>query len=415
MPYLVVKDAPLVFSYDVPGYPVGAFGRIRSSQIADLPFGIPSFRLESVMANAEGTVEIRDYGADDTGVSDSTAAINAALDEGYNSGKLVVGFGGVFRISGTVNIRSTCDFLGSTFVGDSGVSAPVVRIADDDAFLKRLRNIQVRLPKIYKDTAANMPLDANGDSTWPYDDDGVLIEGLSRSVVWFDLIHSVRNGIHIRSTSEYNTGTDFNQFFITEVDACQTNLWLDVTARDTEPGDVFGGGGVRGGWINENRFYGGCLRHERCDTGGGVPLAGVTQIKVTGFCTPGLAYGRPGANTFDYIGIEGNVHEYAIIMEGEYNTFSNCRIERQTPFPPEKVMLRVPANYPSADPSRRYAHNNVFRLGHAWWRLFDSGDPYGSFEKVNYTAGTGDPRANYLQDTRAIGDPADLGAGWVEV
>lgn len=422
MPTLRLTEAIAIFDYTEAQPEEIVSGRVLAPMIArpNLNAGIGAYNFavyRGGVNDVQGTLDVRDYGADDTGVADSTGAINAALEAGYSSGQVVVGLGGTFRISGTVNIRTTCDFYGSDFVGDSGVSLPIVRIADDDAYLKRLRNIQVRLPRIWKDTDTNMPL-VGGESTWPNDDDGVLIEGLSRSVVWFDLIHSVRNGIHIRSTSEYNTGTDFNQFFITEVDSCQTNLWLDVTTRDTEPGDVFGGNGERGGWINENRFYGGCLRHERA-TFTSLPATGVTQIKLTGFCTPGLAYGRPGANTFDYVSIEGNTHEYAIVCEGEYNIWRNCRLERFNPFPEEKIMLRVPPNYPTTDPAWRYATRNVFQLGRAYARLWDPADDYGSFEKVNYDAGTvyasGYPRTNFVQDTSLVGNASDLGAGWVEI
>lgn len=396
-PKLRVQYANINAEY---GFPVGATGSV----VMPMQVGIPQLEVYDFMSVVvNGIVDIRNRGADPTGVADSTDAINAAVEEAKTDEKLLVGYGGTYRVDGTVNLKTSCDFRGAEFQGADGVEVPVIRIADDDVLYKRLQSLIMYLPRVTR-TEANRPV-SGGDTTWPYDNDGIRIEGLSRSFVVFDRVENHRNGIHILSCTDTVCGTDFNQFFLTHVNANQTNLWLDWTPRPSHPTDLIGGNNLDGGWINENRFYGGCLRHEGVsinDTSYGI--AGCSQMKVTGFWNV-TALGYPENNTFHNLSLEGNAHEYSIICSGNDNEWHNCRLERFTPFPPERVLLTRPVM--DIDNPERFANRNVFR-GRAFDRLYDTGNSYGSFYSTNWTG-----QKNYVQDVNLIGHVADLGAGTV--
>lgn len=353
----------------------------------------------------EGIIDIRQRGADPTGLVDSTDAINTALEEGFTDNKVVVGFGGEYRIDGTVLIRCNCDFLGATFHGQDLSAGPVVRIADDDAQWSRLQNINVRLPRIYR-TELNRPV-VSGRTTWPVENSGVEIEALSRSIVVFDRIENHKYGIHIISADEVWAGTDFNAFHITLCNNNEINLFLDVKVRPGHPWNGNPGNNVDGGWINENRFFGGALRHEQCviddpnDT-----LEGCYQVKVGAFWNnQHLMY--PGENTFHNLSMEGNRHECAIVMMGNDNRFYNCRIERFDPYPAETIRFERPVM--AIDNPERFANRNVFS-GHGWSRLFDPADTYGGFESINWTG-----QKNFIQDFHLTDDPAHIGGGFVEI
>lgn len=352
-----------------------------------------------------GTIDVRDapYLADGTGVSDATDAINDASDAAKAAGAVLYGMGGTFRIDGTVNLKTHCNFHGARFIGASGVSAPVIRIADDDAFLKRLRNLIMHLPKVSRGRFTNL-VTVGGQSTWPNDDDGVRIEGLSRSIVYFDEIEFCRNGIHIRAVDTSDvagdgdggvTGTDFCQFHITNVNGCQTNLWLDelqlVAGKDS-------------GWINENSFFGGSLRHEGVTQLSGVPIPGVRQLAMTGWRNADGS-GWPGHNVFYHVSVEGNVHEYAIYCEGDLNVFDEFRFERFDPYPPERIYFGRPdAGFPGG------GSKNIIRGGVNLQRITDPLSDYGYIE-----IGPAPHDRNIAWHPDHIGGASDLGGGWIEL
>ena len=347
-----------------------------------------------------GVVDVRNFGADPTGVVDATGAINAAFAAAKPAGKVVVGLGGYFKISGTVNITTHCDFRGSTFRGDSAVNIPVIRIADDAEHLKRLRNLLIYLPKVSKNRFTNRAT-VDSVTTWPYNDSGVLVEGLSRSIVYVDEIEFVKTGLHLRGpdTSDVHTtgnvtGTDFNQFHLTNINGCQTSIHLDVLpAAGDEPG----------GWVNENRFYGGVLRMELTDTVDEAPITGVVHIKLTGWANMN-GQNTPNHNLFHWIGVEGNLHEYSVWCEGDYNTFEGLRWERYTPFPIDLIYIGQPAG----SPAWFGGGNNKFS-GLQMWRFTDAADDYAAIELGTVSD------ENYAWDAKHIGRVDDDGGGWVEM
>lgn len=367
-------------------------------------FGITT--LEVIMATFVeplGAIDVRNapYNADGTGVADATDAINAASDDAKATGAVLMGMGGVFRIDGTVNLKTHCNFHGAVFVGASGVNHPVIRIADDDVYLKRLRNKIMYLPKVSKSRFTNLAT-VGGYSTWPNDDDGVRIEGLSRSIVFFDEIEFCRCGIHIVSvdTSDVHTtgsvtGTDFCQFYITNVNGCQTNLWLDVKQIIA---------GENSGWINENSFYGGSLRHENITYPAGQPIPGCYQIRLTGWGNS-EGYGTPNHNSFHRVSVEGNAHEYSVYCQGHANNFDDLRWERFDPYPSDRIFV----GKPGGSPSWMGGWGNRFS-GFKIEQFTDPLDSYGYIE-----IGVAGQSPNYAQSVRHIGRADDLGGGWVQL
>jgi hypothetical protein len=369
-----------------------------------LPFSDVRLTIEP---GAAGVIDVRDYGADDTGTSDSTDAINDAVNAAKDDGKMLIGYGGTFRVDGTVNLKTSCDFAASTFTSAAGNGVPMVRIADDDLYLKRLRGLWIRLPRLVQDESN---VRVFGNLAWPTTDEGVRIEGLSRSYVMFDYITFFQTGIRILSSTETVTGTDFNTFQLSEVNGCKTNVWLDVRARDSHPTDEFGGGGTDGGWVNENTFIGGALRHES------LPEEDVTdcvQLKLSGFANSQEKRGYPGRNVFYRTSLEGNTHQYALWCEGESCQFVENRYERfdtGSGRPPERIMLNRTA-IPGTDIPTAGCNGNTFS-GRAIERLTDPDDDYGSFMFGDDMTSTS---VNWAWDVDHIGRSDDEGGGWVKV
>ena len=358
----------------------------------------------TVEPGADGVIDVRDYGADDTGTSDSTDAINDAVNAAKDEGKMLIGYGGTFRVDGTVNLKTSCDFAGSTFTSDAGAAVPMVRIADDDLFFKQLRGLWIRLPRLVQDESG---VRLFGNLAWPTADEGVRIEGLSRSYVMFDYITFFQTGIRVLSSTETLTGTDFNTFQLSDVNGCKTNVWLDVRARDSHPTDEFGGGGTDGGWVNENTFIGGALRHES------LPEEAATDcvhLKLSGFYNDIEQRGAPGHNVFWRVSLEGSTHEYSIWCEGQSNKFSDHRWERfGDPAPVEKIRLARPTGVGSNIPW--WGGRNVF-TGLNVQRLTDTTDDYGHFELGDDMAPVDD---SWAWDVDHIGRSDDEGGGWVKV
>lgn len=364
----------------------------------------------TVEPTADGVIDVRDYGADDTGTDDSTAAINAAVDAAKAQGKFLVGYGGTFKVLGTVNLKTSCDFAGSTFEGVAdGAGVPMVRIADDDVFLKRLFHLWIRLPRLEKPKANIV---ADNAATWPTDDEGVRIEGLSRSYVMYDFIGWFRIGVRVMSTTETVTGAGFNTHQLSTINGCKRGVWIDVRARESADGDSFGGGGTDGGFVNENTFIGGAVRSDGMPVGVSTPTADVYQLYLSGFYNGGSDIGTPQHNVFWRTGLEGNLHEYSIWCEGDRNKFLDLRWERFSPsLPTEKIMIARPAGV-GTDIPWWAGQRNVFS-GLNMDRLTDSTDDYGHFELGNDMEHA--VADNWAWDVDHIGRATDEGGGWVKV
>jgi len=276
------------------------------------------------------------------------------------------------------------------------------------------------LPKVYRTLRDAVQQDPqSGYNVWPDDNDGILIEGLGRSRIFFDHIQYCKTGIHIVSTSDTTTGTSWNEFNLGWINGCETGIWLDVKARDSRPNDVTPGNGVDGGWINENTFVYGLVKWEATRFDYDLyPQPGVVGIKLTGFYNEldGVNQGAPGHNRFWRTGVEGATAEYDIWCEGDHNAFHDVRHERHDPadiYPANtegKILLRRPADAPSI--GWRFAQHNEFS-GLNMQRWTDPSDDYGRFEfdaNMQYT--TGD---NYAFNVLHIGRADEAGGGWVRV
>lgn len=331
-----------------------------------------------------GTVDVRDYGADATGVVDATAAINEAFDAAEAVNAVVLGIGGTFKISGTVLIKGSCDFVNSTFNVDGANDFPVIIASDTTDDPAQLDGIRCRMPSVLK-TKADAGSVVGSQFSWSNTDSGVTVRGLTNSVIDFALIEYFRYGLHMVST-ESLIGTEHNQFFVHELNGNKRNLRMEIVEGHE-------------GWVNENTFYGGNYRHSGIAYGG-VRISGVHHIDVAGFDN-GTTYGAPSHNVFYRPCIEGPVHSRAIYCEGNTNEWHAPRLETfgvTGDIVEFKTLNRVWAT----------GNGNVVRGGLNLHKYTDLADSYG------YVAASGSPTdPNGCWHLGHIGRADESGGGWV--
>ncbi len=139
-----------------------------------------------LMRGADGMIDVRDYGAKGDGVTDDTAAIQAAFDAGgieYNRGKIVFIPAGTYKVT-QLDFRSSLTVQGAgqytTILQGSGVGASVLRFVDVGR--GALYNLNVDGNNV-KATAAEWRVSANPNSCGSHVIDQVSFVGGTRYIV----------------------------------------------------------------------------------------------------------------------------------------------------------------------------------------------------------------------------------------
>jgi len=227
-------------------------------------------------------------GAANDGVTDDTAAINAA-DAAAVAGGGRLHAEGTYKIASTVTVRSAVDMALATlnYTG-SGVALQV----GDGASLHRKT---FRLPSVIE---ANKP-----SSGWNAGTVGVqVINCFTCTVYTPPRVFGFETGLNITGQA---AGCAYNTFHIGHLDTNKRNLVLDATST---------------GYCNQNLYLGGRFSHSSSE--GTTAVSGARHI----YFTPGT---HPiNNNLFLNPSVEGSVAEYQIDIDGgQYNIFINPRLE----------------------------------------------------------------------------------------
>jgi hypothetical protein len=243
-------------------------------------------------------LNVNDYGADPTGATDSTTAIQAAIDAATAAKQRVVGVG-TYRISSKVVIKCDADFSQATFNVYS-TPAVAVEISTGNAAnpTTELFNVVVWLPKRIE----NMTKPATG---WVGQGDGVRTVNTYSCKIFIGNIVNFFYGFYVTS---YGTGNVYNEYFVGHLENNKINLQLN-------PGNSTG-------YTNENNFYGGRYSHYSNE---GTNVAGVNNIVLQD------AISTVNNNVFYKPSLEGDVVQWHFACYGSYNTVIQGRWEAVAP------------------------------------------------------------------------------------
>lgn len=279
-----------------------------SNSAADISFIAAGANAVSrtVQSKLRETVSVKDYGAVGDGVTDDTAAIQAAFTYANSlkraglvstikhPGCTVVFPGGTYNVS---SIASS--FLVECNVQSDGAGVLVPAAYAGTVFTlgptttgDLLATADITLPDVYKPTLSAI---VSGST-------GVRIVNLNASTVRFGRVDYFANAMHFGGIGQGSVYCDF---------------FLGQTSYATEIVRVVPGSG---GWCNANNFFGGNFRL------GGTRVAGQYHIFMDG-TAPGT--GILG-NNFYGTSFEGNGAQYVVYGKNAYNnSFNNCYNETQ--------------------------------------------------------------------------------------
>lgn len=269
--------------------------KTNANQIAYTPAGGVATDVQSKLREF---VSVKDFGAVGDGVTDDTAAIQAALDYGAANGIRVVGQG-TFKISSKVVIKGDADFSQVTF---NVFSTPAVAVevstgnATDPTTV--LSNVVVWLPKRLN----NATKSGNG---WSSQGVGVRVVNAYSCQLFVGNVVNFATGLLMTS---FGTGNVYNNIYLGHLENNKVNLALT-------PGNS-------GAWVNENIFIGGRFSHYSNE---GTSVSGTRHILLS------KATSTVNNNLFMKPSIEGNVPEYHVENGGSNNTIQQGRWEANPP------------------------------------------------------------------------------------
>lgn len=249
-------------------------------------------------------VNVIDYGAKGDGVTDDTAALQAAATFAASSGGVLIGFPGTFKITSTLQLNCSGDLSMMSIVADATIMDPAIQVGPASGYLF---NIELSLPKLTN--SAKTTTGWSGFST----KSGVALTNLYQSRITVKEIRNFGIGLTcggLTAGCVYNTVT----IGILANNKCNLRLKPQLTT----------------GWANQNLFIGGRYFH---DSSEGVNISGcyhIQTIEADGSVTDT----SPNNNLFLNPSIEGTETEYQIYLMGAYNQFVNARFE-----PAGKVLL----------------------------------------------------------------------------
>jgi parallel beta-helix repeat protein len=149
----------------------------------------------TLAARFSDAVNVKDYGAKGDGITDDTAAIQAALNVSAPRGKTVVLPRGIYRTTATLNVASNTSIDGSdgaVFRPDASANVPV--IWGPGTSIAHLANVAINGLTI---DGVNRPADSTGGfgAIWFHFTDGVTIRDLRSS--------SVHDAVYLRAVTDF--------------------------------------------------------------------------------------------------------------------------------------------------------------------------------------------------------------------
>lgn len=256
----------------------------------------------TVQTKLRETVSVKDFGAVGDGVTDDTAAIQAAADYANSIGGFLSGAPGTYLVTATISLQCSGNLGEMTIEANTNLISPIVRFGTTSGTTTSYKIITLPRVRNRNRTAG----------TWGA---GVGIE----------LANCNTNTIVIPSATEcevgvtcggYNSGFAYNNVTLMFVYSNKINLRLKPAAG--------------GGWCNQNTFTGGRLGANSAD----FTISGYVGTRQIVLDKGAATSGGPNNNTFINTSIETDVYEYMIAFEqsASYNQFINCRYEGTNKF-----------------------------------------------------------------------------------
>jgi hypothetical protein len=243
------------------------------------------------------------YGADWTGLVDSTSALMAAEADAYAQGKTLV-LRGTYRTSGTLMIRCAVDASGATinYYGDG--TAVIAGDKTASGIITHTRRFL--LPRVYNKN--------RGTTIWKPDTVGVELVNLNTCYVHVPYSRDSTVGVKYLG---YGGGFAYNEIHLGQL--FNNRVGTKLTHDEN-------------GWCNQNTVIGGRIQQ-------GVGNGSITDDPESTFIwfeDGSTSISGPNNNTFLGTSLEnssaggGNAGLYRVIFNGaRYNQLINCRFETQ--------------------------------------------------------------------------------------
>ena len=247
------------------------------------------------------TVSVKDFGAVGDGVTDDTAAIQAALNY-CNTWNLadqkpfLMGSPGTYLVSSTLIISCDCDLSSMKIVANASSVSPVVRVGGTVAGEITWRK-NITLPQVENNsrTAGQWGVGV-----------GVQLTNCNTCIITVPQIRFFETGLSCGGLSQ---GFAYNTVFLQYI--VENKINVDVSTNNV------------GGWANQNVFIGGRLSHTPS------LFSGVTNVGSRDIVL-GNANGEANNNLFLNTSVEGSTFpEYSIEFRQKtsYNILQNLRYE----------------------------------------------------------------------------------------
>jgi len=243
-------------------------------------------------------VSVADFGAVGDGVTDDSAAIQAALDYCESSGNYIWGNPGTYSITSTLVINCSGDMSAMTINANAVSVSPAIRVGPNTSG-QYLFDADLKLPFV-NNTAKTGTGWAGFDTAI-----GVLCANVYQSRITVPHVYNFGIGL---KTGGYGVGNVYNTYTIGVLFGNKINL-------QCKPGDA-------NGWSNQNTYIGGRYGYSSSE---GTAVSGVIQIQLRDF--DGTGPSAPNTNLWLNPSIEGDEPEFHLDIQGAFNTIISPRLE----------------------------------------------------------------------------------------
>lgn len=267
-------------------------------------------------------VSVKDFGAKGDGVTDDTAAIQAANDACAGEGVLRIPPGtGNYRIASALLLNCNLQATGAQFEVLATGSVTYGNPTSGSYIQRKV----AYFPRITNGDTARLP------AIWAGSSIGLKLINCSSCELHVPGVENFHAGVKLGGLG---TGAVFNLLHLGRIYNNKVNV-------------LFSSGAL--GWCNQNTTYGGELTHNSAI---GVAVAGCRHILLDAI---GVGFGPPNGNTFIGTAVEGDVPAFNIECYGSDNIFLNVRFEATAP----KIQF-----------NSAYATNNMILGGYySWYNL----------------------------------------------
>ena len=256
----------------------------------------------TVESKLRDVVSVKDFGAVGDGVTDDTAAIQAAANYAKTSGSVLVGVSGTCKITSTIAVLCDCDLSMMTWEANALNVKPVIRVgpisgggSSPDLVIAKT----IRLPRV-RNVAKNT---TGWNAGWG---SGIELAHVFESRIEVPWVEGFKVGL---DCGGYDYGFAYNEIQVGRI--YNNEIGVQLKPKDTT------------GWVNENLFYNG---RYVMDSSEGVVADG-RYIKLAPFDVANAGTSWPNNNVFMKPSIEEQGPAYAVEIAGSFNCFYNSRFE----------------------------------------------------------------------------------------